>query len=255
MSKPVVFGNGSPMTIERLDECEALIKAALTASQSIEPQLTAGREALKEIHDTEGWRLNGYTSFSQYCRRCWHISRQAAYQQIAVLDVREGVKRLTGQAPTLTQRQAQALKQLPAEGQAEVMREVGPTATTAQVREEVQRRRPNFEQPTTLGRAVQKLSDNKPTPLHQDDEGADLPETFGEVVETPAPFMARVAARHSVNALRSDWSRALGAMRSLVRVYAAADVLAALNPSEVAEATSAFIEWIGWIAKFEEAGS
>jgi hypothetical protein len=108
--------------IEDLKNLEAIINKNLTSAYE------AGR-ALTEINERELYKLknNGkYTTFKEYCKDTWDISRSRAYQLIDAAQVQENLSTIVDKE--IPESQARALVKLEPEQQREVWQKAAETA-------------------------------------------------------------------------------------------------------------------------------
>ncbi len=272
---PVAFGKGSDMSLDDFRAQEAIIERGKTTFLEV-------GQALLTIREAKAYKLDGYKTFEDYCERRWHFSRQAGYLYISAARAAENVN--TGLHSPVGHRVARELARLPESEQREVA-QLTEGKPAAEVRQAVERRRPNYEQPTTIAtrevtkhtpvKDYSKYKGHKPERELQEKPCPDcgylrcccevegpldgsvpqVEDVQAPPVSSPLDVMARAATRHNAAAVRSTWSRALGDIRTLVKMTDAGEVAAALSRQEQDETREAYEALGRWMLVFEQAAA
>lgn len=109
------------MEILNIDERNELERCEVVIKQGLETFIEVG-QALMTIRDKRLYRIE-FTTFEDYCRDKWAISRRSAYQYIEASNAIENVRHGAQILPT-TERQARPLTSLEPEIQREAWKEV-----------------------------------------------------------------------------------------------------------------------------------
>lgn len=103
----------------RLVELEGKIASGLKIFTEVGQALAEVRAMFSQkVGGHERWESIGYTSFEDYCRRKWNMSKQRANQLVSAASVVEAIEKTTTMVVVPeTERQARPLTKLPAEQQ------------------------------------------------------------------------------------------------------------------------------------------